>query len=95
MPEAKGSGEPRFGPEIEETDVLGPASWRLWMVEFVFCDFYCSDLGIPFYCTQHLAKVSKVAKQNKDFRPCLVHPKNPKLFKISRHIKSYGTCIEH
>jgi len=26
VPEAKGSGEPQFGPEIEETNVLGPAS---------------------------------------------------------------------
>jgi len=25
------------------------------------------------------------------FRPCLVHPKNQKRFKIPRHIKSYGT----
>ena len=28
VPEAKGSGELRFGPEIEETDALRPASWR-------------------------------------------------------------------
>jgi len=27
--------------------------------------------------------------------PCLVPPKIQKNFKISRHIESYGTCIEH
>ena len=26
-------------------------------------------------------------------RPCPVHPKNKKLFKILRHIESYGTCM--
>jgi len=26
-PRPAGSGEPRFGPEIEEADVLGPTSW--------------------------------------------------------------------
>ena len=28
-------------------------------------------------------------------RPYLVHPKIQKLFKISRHIESYGTCMKH
>jgi len=28
-------------------------------------------------------------------RPCLVHTKNQKLFKISRHIESCGTCMKH
>ena len=37
-----GSGEP----------VLAPEPWESCMVCFVFCDFYCSDLGIPFYGTQ-------------------------------------------
>jgi len=38
-PRPSGSGEPRFGPEIEEADVPGPASWLLWMICFVFCVF--------------------------------------------------------
>ena len=29
------------------------------------------------------------------FGPCLVHPENQKVFKISRHIESCGTCMEH
>ena len=28
-------------------------------------------------------------------RPCLVHPKIQKVFKIPRHIKSCGTCMKH
>ena len=28
-------------------------------------------------------------------RPCLIHPEILKLFNISRHIKSCGTCIKH
>ena len=28
-------------------------------------------------------------------RPCLVHPENQKVFKISRHIESCGTCMKH
>jgi len=27
--------------------------------------------------------------------PCLVHPENQKVFKISRHIESYGTYMKH
>ena len=27
--------------------------------------------------------------------PCLVHPENQKVFKISRHIESCGTCMKH
>ena len=27
--------------------------------------------------------------------PCLVHPKNQKIFKILRHIESYSTCMKH
>ena len=29
------------------------------------------------------------------WRPCLVHPENQKVFKISRHIESYGICMKH
>ena len=28
-------------------------------------------------------------------RPCLVHLENQNVFKISRHIKSFDTCIKH
>jgi len=28
-------------------------------------------------------------------RPCLVHPENQKVFKILRHIVSFGTCMKH
>jgi len=28
-------------------------------------------------------------------RPCLVHPKKQKVFKIHRHIESCGTCMKH
>ena len=28
-------------------------------------------------------------------RPCLVYPKNQKVFKIPRHIESFDTCIKH
>jgi len=28
-------------------------------------------------------------------RPCLVHSENQKVFKISRHIESCGTCMKH
>ena len=28
-------------------------------------------------------------------RPCLVHPENQKVFKISRHIESCNTCMKH
>jgi len=27
-------------------------------------------------------------------RPCLVHPKNQKVYKISRHIESCGICMK-
>ena len=30
-----------------------------------------------------------------DLRPCLDPTQNPKFFKIPRHIKSCGTCMEH
>ena len=33
-------------------------------------------------------------QKNFNYRPCLVHPKNQKLFKISRHIESFGTCMK-
>jgi hypothetical protein len=28
-------------------------------------------------------------------KPCLVYPKNLKVFKILRHIESCGTCMKH
>jgi hypothetical protein len=36
----------------------------------------------------HFSKRQKI-------RSCLVHPKNQKLFKISRHIESYGIYMKH
>ena len=39
--------------------------------------------------------VGHVLKEIVELRPCLVHLEIQKLFKISRHIKSCGTCMKH
>ena len=36
-----------------------------------------------------------IAVRTPPVRPCLVHPKKQKVFKIFRHIKSYGTYMKH
>ena len=38
---------------------------------------------------------SKFENQKEKLRPCLDTPKNPKLYKILRHIEFYDTCIEY
>ena len=43
-----------------------------------------------------LSAISDVPVNNEILlRPCLVHPKNQKNFKIPHHIEFCGTCIEH
>jgi hypothetical protein len=39
--------------------------------------------------------LSGLGKDSPRIGPCLVHPENQKIFKISRHFESCGTCMKH
>jgi hypothetical protein len=53
-----------------------------------------SDFYIAVKVSKKIIAVKNLENE-KWVRPGLVHPKNQKLFKISCHIESCGTCIEH
>ena len=52
-PRPVGSGVPCFGLEIEEVDSRGPCAGDPRGLALPFVIFYYSDLGTPFYATQH------------------------------------------
>jgi len=59
-----------------------------------FCKFIYVASKVSMCCNRLLSAFDFQISIH-TLRPCLVHPKNQKVFKILRHIESFNKCIKH